>query len=226
MMMDFEAFESWTRVQADDAVDPAMSVASLELAVLRVAASIVEREGGGASLLARRPELLSIDVDTRRFGGRNLPIGDLLNELAVAALLAVMAPVVKVTMTDSFHEGFVAAAQKAMSFMYLAHPHAGGVIDEGLAARLDACVLGLAEGSVERKEFEELMEKAESVLRLLCNLDEASRIAKALGGPAEIRSHYDSVVKLNLVRRLDPEDFHKWMGEELSELRSAAATHP
>jgi len=224
--MDFEAFVSWARARADDAVDPAMSAAGLELAALGVASSIIEREGGGAQLLARRPELSSIDVDTRRFGGRNLPVGDVLNEVAVAALLAVMAPVVKVTMTDSFHEGFVAAAQKVMSFMYLAHHHAGGVIDEGLAARLDACVLGLAEGGVDRMEFEELMEKAESVLGLLCNLDEASRIANALGGRAKIRSHYDSVMKLNLVRRLDPEDFHTWMGEELGDLRSVAAAHP
>lgn len=210
-------------IAADKRCDPGMTVPELDAALRSAAVSVIQVEGGTPSLLVRFPDLLSMSADLHGVDTRTASIGDVVDEVAVGALLVLMRPVRIASMTDSFHEGFVAAVDQTLNFVIAAHSFARGTVDEELAGRLERIVERLAEGDADEAEIVDAMEVAEKRLRLLSMLPEESRIANALGGIEEIAAMHQVAAKLNIVRQSDPRDFMKWFGEELGEIRGSSA---
>lgn len=191
---------------------------------LRGAAMMILHDVGGAALLFTTfPELLSMNVDVHRFNGGVASVGDILEDVAVSSLLALMRPVWFSALVDSFDDGFVSAIEQTVGFVISAHPFARGTIDEGLTRRLEGFLSNLADGHADEAQLADAMQVSENRLRLLSTLNGESRIAAALGGVEQIEAHRDMAEKLNLVRGSDPADLLKWIGEELADRRGVVA---
>ena len=200
-----------------------MTASQIEDELRGVAMMILHDVGGAGLLFATFPELLSMNVAVRRFNGGITSAGDILEDLAVRSLLTMMRPVWFSALVDAFDDGFVSAIEQTVGFVISAHPFARGTIDEGLARRLEGLLSNLADGHADEDQIADAMQVSENRLRLLSILNGESRIAVALGGAEQIEAHRDMAEKLNLVRGSDPDDFLKWIGEELADRRGTVA---
>ncbi len=211
----FGQFVAKVRSQAEDVIDPEMTVAEMDESLRGLAISIIEERGGAAFLLNVYPAMTGVVVDLKNFRYSPPSAADLLSEIAVQSMLEVMEPVRKATLFVFFEDGLSTATERLFDFVIKAHPHARGVISSDNAGILRERLTESSRGEIHQDDLATAVMICERALRLL-SIPPGGRIADALGGLEAIAAQKDVAEKLLAVRMGNVDGFYQSFMDELA----------
>lgn len=204
---EFSQFTQRVCSAADDVINPDMTVGQANAALAELARFIIDENGGAPLLLHLHPALMETSV-SMNWIQRPTALGrDVVDGVALQALLEVMEPVRRETFLRAFEDGIAAAVDRIFDFVIEARPHVRGVVSEEDARILGEIRGAIANGNISQPGLAHGLMLANAILSKLAILDERSRIATTLGGVDLIRGHADSVDKLLEARMTDLDGF-------------------